>query len=901
MSVRNLDSLFRPKSVALVGASARPGSVGSVVAHNLLAGDFEGPVMPVNPRHKSIHGVIAYPDAASLPVVPDMAVVCTPPDMVPGVIAELGARGTKGAVIITAGFGEGGSEHGRALQQAALDAARPHLLRIVGPNCMGVLVPQAGLNASFATAAPAHGKLAFVAQSGAIVASVIDWADEHGLGFSHLVSLGDMIDVDFGDMLDYLANDPHTRAILLYIESVTNARRFMSAARAAARMKPAIVVKAGRFAEAAQAAASHTGALSGSEIVYDAVFRRSGMLRVFTLHELFDAVEILSYQTKSAGERLAIVSNGGGIGVMATDALMEAGGRLATLSDETVERLNKVLPPTWSHGNPLDIIGDAPAQRYADTLDIVMEDRQVDAILTLNSPTAVASSMEAAEAVVDAIGERPRKLVLTSWIGGTLARPARAFLAENDLPTYETPEQAIRAFMYLVNYRRSQDLLMETPPSVPEAFEPDRALARDLVDRALQEGRDWMATPDAKRLLKAYDIPVGETRTAETPDEAAEVAEALGFPVALKILSPDIVHKSDVGGVALNIVNADAVRGAAYRLLEGARKAQPDATLSGLAVETMIDRPGAYELIVGMHEDEQFGPVILFGQGGTGVEVIGDRALGLPPLNMHLARELISGTRTSKQLRGYRDRPAVDLDAIALTLIKVSQLVSDFPEIAELDVNPLLADANGVMAVDSRVRVQSTDKTAVERLTIRPYPKELEETIELGDGRVLLIRPIVPEDEPSLTETFGKLTPEEVRLRFFVQKKTLSHMAAARFTQLDFDREMALVLTDAGVPGETEIYGVVHITADPDNTEAEYAIVIRGEMTGMGLGIVLMRRIIDYARGRGIRLVHGDVLRENSTMLRLCEVLGFTSRVDDEDPSVVRVTLALGDTTALPA
>ncbi len=893
MTVRNLDYLFRPKSVALVGASSRPSSVGSVVAHNLLAGEFDGPVMPVNPRHKSVHGVITYPDVASLPIVPDMAVVCTPADMVPGVIAELGARGTKGAVVISAGFGEEGSEHGRALLQAALDAARPHLLRIVGPNCLGVLVPHSGLNASFATAAPTDGKLAFVAQSGAVVASVIDWAESHALGFSHLVSLGDMVDVDFGDMLDYLANDPRTRAILLYVEAVKNARRFMSAARAAARMKPVIVVKAGRFAEAAQAAASHTGALAGADDVYDAVFKRAGMLRVFTLHELFDAVEILSYQTKTVGERLAIVSNGGGIGVMATDALMEAGGRLAELSEETIDELNKVLPPTWSHGNPLDIIGDAPAKRYGDTLDVVLQDRNVDAVLVLNCPTAVASSMDAAEAVVDVIGPKPRKPVLTSWIGGTLARPARTVLAEHNLPTYETPEQAIRAFMYLVNHRRSQDLLMETPPSVPEVFEPDWQAARGLIDRVLAEDRDWMTAPEAKDLLKAYEIPVGETRVATSPDEAADVASTLGFPVALKVLSPDIVHKSDVGGVALNIVNADAVRGAAYRLLESARQAEPDAALRGLAVETMIDRPGAFELIVGMHEDAQFGPVILFGQGGTAVEVIGDRALGLPPLNMHLARELISETRIYKQLRGYRDRAAADLDAIALTLIKVSQLVTDFPEIAELDINPLLADAAGVVAVDSRVRIQKTEKAAVERLAIRPYPKELEETIELGDGRVLLIRPIVPEDEPSLQATFGMLTPEEVRLRFFVQKKTLSHMAAARFTQLDFDREMALVLTEPGVAGETEIYGVVHITADPDNEKAEYAIVIRGEMTGMGLGIVLMRRIIDYAKSRGIKFIHGDVLRENSTMLRLCEVLGFTSKIDQDDPSVVRVTLAV--------
>ncbi|MGD8429089.1 MAG: bifunctional acetate--CoA ligase family protein/GNAT family N-acetyltransferase [Ectothiorhodospiraceae bacterium] len=900
MTIRNLDSLFRPESVALIGASKTPHSVGAVLARNLFKSGFEGPVMPVNPKHRAIEGVLTYPDVDSLPVTPDLAVISTPPDTVPDLVGQLAERGTRAAVVITAGFGEGGNEEGRARRQAMLDAARTNLMRVVGPNCLGILVPRVGLNASFSHLTPGSGRLAFVTQSGAIVTSVLDWAESRGIGFSHLVSLGDMADVDFGDMLDYLANDGDTRAILLYVEAVTDARKFMSAARAAARTKPVIVVKAGRHAEGAKAAASHTGALAGADAVYDAAFRRAGMLRVFSLDELFSAVETLATSEPPHGDRLAILTNGGGIGVLATDALIDHGGTLAGLGEETIAELDKVLPPTWSHGNPVDIIGDAPGKRYADALNVLAGANEVDAVLALNCPTAVADSRDAAQAVIDSAEKlihrkdrAHRRSLLTSWVGEATAEQSRSLFAEHHIPSYATPEAAIRAFMHMVNYRRSQETLLETPPSVPEEFDYDPDRVRDLMAKALQDEREWLTEPEAKAVLAAYGVPVVATHIAADPESAAAKAAEIGGPVALKILSPDITHKTDVGGVDLDLQGPAAVRHSAEQMLERINAAKPDARIEGFSVQPMVRRPGAYELIAGMTTDAQFGPVLLFGQGGTAVEVVKDQALGLPPLNMRLAREIISRTRIHRQLEGFRGLPAANLDAIALTLIRLSQLVTDIPEITELDINPLLADEYGVVALDARVKVAADGKTGRERLAIRPYPKELEEQIPLGDGRQLLLRPVLPEDEPALQEAFAKLTPEEIRLRFFVPMKTLSHITAARFTQIDYDREMALILTDDGIPGKTEIYGIVRITADPDNEKAEYAIIVRHDMTGMGLGILLMRRIIDYCRNRGTRMIFGDVLRENTTMLRLCETLGFSRRSSPDDPDIVRVELEL--------
>lgn len=892
MSIRNLDQLFRPRSIALVGASRTAGSVGAVLARNLFRGGFEGPVMPVNPRHDAIEGVLTYPDVASLPRTPDLAVISTPPEVVPGIVADLGRRGTRAVVVITAGFAESPGPRGGELQRALLDAARPHTLRVVGPNCLGILVPGLHLNASFAHIAPRAGGIAFVAQSGAVVTSVLDWAQPRDIGFSHVVSLGNMADVDVGDMLDYLTNDPETRAILLYVEAVQHARKFLSAGRAAARTKPVIVVKAGRHEAAARAAASHTGALAGSDAVYDAVFRRAGMLRVQTLEELFVAVETLAMTEAPRGDRLAILTNGGGAGVLATDALEERGGRLAELSAQTLARLDAALPPTWSHANPVDIVGDAGPERYDSALRALALDPGVDAILVLNCPTAVASSADAARAVVEVAQSSGRPAILTCWLGDATVREPRRLFAERRIPTYSTPEHAARAFMDMVGYRRNQETLRETPPAVPEEISPDLARAREPVERALAEGRAWLTEPEAKQVLAAYGMPVVPTRIARTPEEAAAIAAEIGGLVALKVLSPEVLHKTDVGGVALDL-EAAAVRAAAEEMRARVLAARPGARIEGFTVQPMVHRPGAFELIVGGTTDPSFGPVLLFGHGGSEVEVVADQALGLPPLNMRLAREIVSRTRISRQLAGYRGRPAVDLDAVALALIRVASLVCDVPEIQEFDVNPLLADPSGVVALDARIRVAKADAPGSRRLAIRPYPVELEEPVALADGRALLLRPIRPEDEPALRATFAGLTPEEIRLRFFVPLKAMSHVAATRFTQLDYDREMGLVLTDPGIAGRTQIYGVVHLTADPDNERAEYGILVRHDMSGMGLGVLLMQRIIDHARRRGIGEIHGDVLAENRTMRKLCRVLGFRESFDPGEPALVRVSLAL--------
>ena len=891
MTIRNLDRMLRPSSVALIGASDHAGSVGQVVVRNLRGGGFAGSIGLVNPNHRTIDGLPCHKDVDALPDVPDLAVIATPAATVPGIIAQLARRGTKAAVVISAGFG---GETGRQLKQEMLTAARPQLLRIAGPNCVGLLVPGIGLNASFAHLTPAQGSVAFLAQSGAILTAVIDWAAARRIGFSHLVSMGEMADVDFGDMLDYLADDARTSAILMYVEAVTNARKFMSAARRAARLKPVIVIKAGRHGETTKAVASHTGALAGSVAVYDAVFRRAGMLRVFDLDELFEAVETLAVARPPGGDRLAILTNGGGIGILAADAVIGLGGHLASLSAETLARLDGVLPSGWSRGNPVDIIGDAPSDRYADALAALVGEPNADAILVLNCPTAITSSVEAAEAVIGTAGREQRSL-FTSWVGEQTAGQARRRFAETSIPTYDTPEHAVRAFMHMVRYGRNQALLTETPPSLAADFVPDTAAARGIIERVLQSGRALLTAPESRAVLRAYGIPTVDEAIAATPAEAREAARRIGGPVALKILSPDITHKSDVGGVVLDLATPDDVAAAAEAMVERVKAARPTARVSGFALEPMVRRPGAQELIVGVTEDPQFGPVMLFGHGGVAVEVVADRALALPPLNLKLARELMAQTRVFRLLQGYRDRPPAALDDIALTLVKISQLTVDFGEIAELDINPLLADASGVIALDARIRVQRTDRPAVARLAIRPYPRELEEIVTLGDGARFLLRPIRPEDEPELQAAFRKLSPETIRLRFFIPLRALSHDLAARLTQIDYDREMALIATEPGPAGTRPISAVVRIASDPDKERAEFAIVVRDDIAGRGLGTLLMSRITAYATSCGIREIFGNVLPENEAMLSVCRRLGFALHHDADAPNLIRVSKRLGN------
>lgn len=896
MTVRNLDRLLSPASVALIGASPTPRSVGQVTARNLLQGGFKGPILPVNPRHTAIEGVLAYPSVAALPIAPDLAVIATPPDTVPGLIAELGQRGTRAAVVLTAGFGEGGAEAGEQRRQAMLDAARPHLLRVLGPNCVGLLVPGIGLNASFAHLGARPGDLAFLTQSGAIVTALLDWAASRGIGFSHLISMGGMADVDFGDLLDQLGQDPGVRAILLYVEGVTNTRKFMSAARAAARTKPVLVVKSGRRAEGAKAARSHTGALAGSDAVYDAAFRRAGMLRVHDTAELFDAVETLALVASRLGgnlpgERLAILTNGGGPGVLATDALIDRGGILADLAPETLAALDAALPATWSHGNPVDIIGDAPAGRYRAALDALLSDPGADAVLVLNCPTAIADPTEAAEAVIETIGER-RRLVLTNWLGAGAAAPARALFSRAGIPTYETPDQAVRAFMHLVQYRRNQELLRQVPRLVGGG-RPDRAAARAPIETALAEGRDWLTEVEAKTVMRAYGIPIVPTEIAATPDDAAATAGRLGLPAALKILSPDITHKTDVGGVALDLPDPTAVKSAAERMLRTVARHAPDARITGFTVQPMVARPGAIELILGIVDDGTFGPVLLFGQGGVAVEVLDDKALGLPPLDAVLAREMIGRTRVSRLLAGFRGRPPADIDGVVRALVRLSELAADNPEVVELDINPLLADAGGVIALDARIRVAPARRPGTGRFAIRPYPQELEGVATMQDGTAVRLRPIRPEDAPALESIIARMTPEDLRMRFFAPIRRLPELLLARLTQIDYDREMALIAFADAADGQPDGLGVVRLLADPDGQQAEFAIGVRSDMKGRGLGWLLMRRIIEYAGERGIGAIVGDVLRENQPMIDLARDLGFRVEPGASDPAIVRLRLDL--------
>jgi acetyltransferase len=844
MTIRNLHFMFNPSSVALVGASQKPGSIGAVLARNLVSAGFKGDIFPVNPKYSTIEGLPTYPDLDSLPQTPDLAIIATPPETVPQLIEKLGTLGTKSAVVITAGFREGGSEEGQRLFDRMLDSARPHLLRIMGPDCLGIMVPGMGLNAGLGHVQPLKGNIAFVTQSGSIQASVLDWATSKGIGFSHIVSMGNMSDVDFGDMLDYLATDFSAKAILLYMESVTHIRKFMSAARVAARMKPVVVVKSGRHLEGSRALASYIGTLIGADEVYNAAFERAGMLRVADMQALFDAVETLAKSHPFPGDRLAILTNSGGMGLMATDVLIDKKGRLAELSPATISHLNSVLPAAWSHNNPVDIGGDAPPNRYVDAIHALLDDEGVDALLVLNCPSAMSSGTDIARAVVNTLHEKGAKAssrgIFTSWLGTDSTREARKIFAENRIPTYETPAEAVRGFMQMVRYRISQKMLRETPANIPEVFEPKTDKALEIVNNALSQGRIWLTETEVKAVLAAYKIPVVPACEAPAPEQPAGIGARMGE------LLPSMVH-----------------------------------------------RPNARELIVGVRTDVQFGPVILFGQGGAASEIIQDKAIALPPLNMQLAGEVMRRTHVYRLLEGYCGKPAADLDNIALTLVKVSQLVSDIADIAEMDINPLLANEQGVLALDARIRVAKSHLPAAQRLAICPYPKALEEVITFPDGQKLLLRPIRPEDEPAFQRLFSRLTLDEIRLRFLHAMKFLSHEMAAFLTQIDYDREMALVLCEPTAQKEPVMYGMVRLSADPDNAHAEFDILIQQDMTGMGLGPMLMRRIIDYARKRGIGELYGEVLAENGPMLRLCEAFGFKKRRDPEDSGVMIVSLAL--------
>lgn len=886
MSIRNLDSLFDPATVAVFGASQRPGRVGTTVWRNLREGGFAGPLYAVNPKYHELDGQPVVARASQLPQAPELAVICTPPAAVAGLIAQLGEMGTRAAVVLTAGLSP---EQKRAMR----DAAQPHLLRILGPNCIGMLSPHLHLNASFAHTDALPGELAFVSQSGALTTALLDWARSRGIGFSHFVSLGEHVDVDFGDMLDYLASDPATRAILLYVESVTQARKFMSAARAAARNKPVIVVKAGRSEEGQRAAASHTGALAGSDMVYDAAIARAGMLRVDTLQQLFMAAETLARFRSNTADQLTIVTNGGGPGVLAADAAEQAGVELATLSDATLQHLDALLPGAWSHGNPVDIIGDAPVERYVQTLEVLAHDPAAGAVLLMHAPTAIVSSADIARAVLPLATQQPARL-MGCWLGEQAVAQARQIFQDANIASYITPEQAVRAFGFGVTYRRNQAQLMEAPPASGAGLVCDAAAVQAVVRHVLTQRRDMLSEVEAKNVLAAYGIPVVPTRSVGTvPDEVVQAASEMRYPVALKILSPDISHKSEVGGVVLNLDGPQTLADAARAMLDRVRRLRPDARLEGFSVQPMVRRARAQELIVGASIDSVFGPVILFGQGGTAVEVVGDRAIALPPLNLPLARALVQRTRVARLLGGFRDTPAVDMDALHGVLVAVSQLLADVPQIAELDINPLLADHEGVLALDARIRLSADAPGGARNFAIRPYPADLMESFD-WQGRLLTIRPIRPEDEAQHLAFLERLSPEDIRMRVFYSRRSIERTELARLTQIDYEREMAFVAVarDPDDPnGREQTLGVVRAVADPDNVAAEFGIIIRSDLKGGGLGRMLMDKIIRYARGHGTQRLVGTVFNENKSMLDLARRLGFV--VSHPEPGALTCSVVL--------
>jgi acetyltransferase len=891
MTIRNFDALLAPKSVALIGASTRPGSVGLITARNLVSGGFAGPVWLVNPKYREIENHACFASIAALPAAPDLAVIVTPPASIPGVMRELGEKGTRAAVVVTAGVRD-------ELKQAMLEAARPHLLRIQGPNCLGLMLPRIGLNASFSHQPPLAGDLAFLSQSGALITAIIDWARGRSVGFSHVVSLGDMADADFGDMLDYLAADTQSRAILLYMESVAHAPKFMSATRRAARSKPVIVVKTGRSATGARAALSHTGALAGADSAYEAAFRRAGVLRVRELNDLFSAAEILARHPRLAGDRLAILTNGGGAGVLAADRLGDLGGRLATLSDAARSALDAALPPTWSHGNPVDIIGDADPARYARALEILAGQEEADAILVMNCPTALASSTEVAERIVAVLDRRKAdgaavKPVITAWLGDAASRDARKLFAAKGIASFGTPAEAIDGFMQLVRYSHAQEELMRTPPSVAGDLALDAAKADAILAAVIAAGRSVLSEVEAKELVAAYGIPAVPTEVARNPAEVRAIAErwiARHGACVVKVLSDDISHKSDVGGVRLGLERAEEAQHAAEDMLERIVRLAPTARIKGFTVQPMIRRPNAHELILGMSVDRTFGPLMMFGAGGTAVEVLRDTAHALPPLDLNLARDLMRQTRVWRLLQGYRDRPAVDVDRIAEVLVRLSYLVARHPQIREIDINPLIADDKELIALDARVKVADAHADPRVPLAIRPYPSEWLADVELDGVGSLEIRPIRPDDEALYRDFFANVTPDDQRLRFFTVAPDLSHRFLARLTQIDYAREMAFV---AIAKNGGALLGVVRMAADPDYTCAEYAILVRSDLKGRGLGWRLLQHLIAYAKAEGLEHLHGAVLAGNTTMLQMCREIGFSIECEPDDSNLRRVVLRL--------
>jgi acetyltransferase len=908
MSIRNLHKIFDPHCIAVIGADETPSSVGYTVFRNLIASNYRGVVYPVNPKYQTVQDVRAYPDIESVPAVADLAVICAPAAIVPRIVRSCGEKGVQGVSILTAGFREAG-ESGRKLEEAVRHEQRKFDgMRILGPNCLGIIVPRLHLNASFAAMSPEPGHIGFISQSGALCTSVLDWAIDEHVGFSYFASVGNMLDVSMGDLIDYFGSVTETRSIILYIESIGEAREFLSAARAFARTKPIVAYKAGRFLESAQAAASHTGAMAGVDAVYEAAFQRAGIERILEIDDMFDCAELLARQLSPKSDRLAIITNAGGPGVMTTDALIARGGHLAVLAQRTIEELNKFLPEGWSHGNPVDVLDDAPPQRFSRALETVLKDQNVDAVLVILTPLAMTDATRTAR-LVAGLAAQTHKPVLAAWMGSRAVRAGIQELTAMGVPTYKTPAKAVQAFLHLVSYARNLTILHETPRDLPMEFGLDRSRRRTAFESLLAEGADVLSESRSKALLESYEIPVTRPHAARTADEAVEAAQRLGYPVVVKIDSPQISHKTEVNGVVLDLPNDAAVRQAFQQVVDRARQMRPNAEIVGVTVQKMMTYPNSFELILGTKKDPVFGPVIMVGMGGVAAEVFQDRALGLPPLNEVLARRMLESLKSWPLLRGYRGRPGANIDRLIEIIMRFSYLVADYPEISELDINPLLATPDDVIALDARVvvdrqppRQPGTHLSAAgyplagggarpySHLAIRPYPEEYVTQRKLKDGAAVTLRPIKPEDEPLWHELLAGCSTQSRWFRFNYLFKQTTHEMASRYCFIDYDRELAIV-AEVEEEGQRKLIGIGRLVADVDHQTAEYAVIVVDRWQGRGLGGMLTDYCLELAKKWGVKQVVAEIAKDNGRMLATFRNRGFeiNSRMEQDVAIATRV------------
>ena len=888
-----LHTLFEPESIAVIGASETANSIGVTLVRNMLDSGYKGKLFFVNPKHETVFGQPSYASVGTIPQRLDIAVICTEAAAVPEIVEACGRAGCRNVIVIAGGFAEAGPR-GAALQRAALENARRHGMRLLGPNCLGIMRPGSQINLTFGHGFAHAGTIGLISQSGALCTAILDWALPNKIGFSNVVSLGAESDVDFGEVLDYMVSDPRTENIFLYIEGIKNARRFMSALRAAARCKPVLLIKVGKHPAGEKAARSHTGALVGADDVFDAALRRAGVVRLANVGQMYAAASALFSHFRPRGNRLAIVTNGGGPGVMAADYAADIGIPLAQLHPATVTRLNELLPANWSKANPIDILGDADPARYGASLQACIDDEGVDGVLAILTPQAMTDPTQAARTVID-ITRLSDKPLVTCWMGEEQVGEARKLFQGAGIPTFRTPEPAVDLFSHVSNYYRNRQLLMQTPPSISEQAPPRLESARLVIESALMEGRKILSEMESKAILSAFRIPIAQTMVARSASEAMVLAEELGLPVVMKIDSPQIAHKSDCGGVRLNLNSLAAVRDAWLEIMDGVKKNRPDAQINGIAIEPMIQKANGRELVVGMMRDQVFGPTIVFGPGGTGVEAYNsERAVALPPLNPFLVADMLASTRTNARLGQFRNMPPVSMAAIEAILLSVSAMVCELPWISAMDINPLIVDENGAVAVDARITIENLPITAgrYDHMAIHPYPSHLETGYQAKDGTQVRIRPIRPEDVRMEQEFVRALSPESRYMRFMNTIREVSPAQLVRLTQIDYDREMAYVATIDAAGAEKEV-GVVRYATSPDGESCEFAIVVADDWQGKGLARRLMGVLIDTARGANLRYMHGDFLAENTRMLAFVASLGFVLSAHPEDPGLKRGVLVL--------